>query len=493
MKTKNISRRDFSKGLLSGGIALSLNSSLSIAESLSPRSPWTVGFNGVTQDLDALAMTVTGKIPEACQGTLYRNGPALYERDGQRYGHWFDPDGMINSFSIAESTVTHKGRFVRTEKFLQEEKAGRFLFDGAGSKIDGSFPSRNNESINTANINVQPFQGELLALWEGGSAHRVAPSSLETLGKKQWRDDLQGVPFSAHPRFDDKGDMWNIGSVSMVGGGALVLYHIGRNGDLKKAEVKPLDFGGYQHDFVLTPNYIVALNSSAVAHHGDTFVDTFEWEPNRASQLLVFSKSDFSLVKTIEVPPAFVFHFGNAWESGGKIVFTASQYKDLQFMQQGMALLAQQKEGPYFDESPLLRYSIDLQSGTAEIESLSESLEFPGFDRRFPFAEQDVIGVRDSGLDEHSMQSAITKVNPETGHEQNFDYGPDVIVEEPQFISDPTAKLGRGFILHSYLNFKTEKTGIAILRSEDLTAGPVAWAEMERCLPLGFHGCFVTA
>lgn len=491
MNSNNINRRQFTKGLLAASAEFLLDPALSLAQSPENLSPWSAGFRGVDRDLEPLQMTVNGKIPEACYGTLYRNGPSLYEREGQRYSHWFDPDGMIQSFSISGSGIRHKGRFVRTDKFNREESAGRFLFNGAGSKIEGAFPSRNNEDTNTANINIQPFQGELLALWEAGTPYRVDPQSLETLGKKQWHDDLKGVPFSAHPRFDDNGDMWNIGSLPMPGGSALVLYHIGSNGSLKKTQVQSLDFAGYQHDFILTENYVIALNSSAVAHHSDTFVSMFQWEEKRPSQLLIFSKSDFSLVKTIEVPPAFVFHFGNAWEERGQVIFTAAQYKNVEFMKHGMALMAQQKPGPYHDESALLRYSVDIKRGSVQIDKLSNSIEFPSFDRRFPFTKQAVIGVSDSRLTANSMQSAISMVDPETGSEQSFDYGADVIVEEPQFIADESAAIGSGFILHSYLNFKTERTGLAVLRSDAIEDGPIAMAEMDRCLPLGFHGCFI--
>ena len=493
MTSLKISRRTFTKNLFGGSAAIVLSPSLVLGNDKESMAPWAAAFKGVTQDLPAIDMTVEGTIPAACYGSLYRNGPALFERDGQRYSHWFDPDGMIKSFKLSAKGISHFGRFVRTEKFTREEEAGRFLFNGAGSIISGSFPSRNNEDINVANTNVQPFGGELLALWEGGAAHRMNPRSLETLGKKNWRDDLQGVPFSAHPRIDDSGDMWNIGSLSMLSNPALVLYHIGKNGQLKKAQVQHLEFGGYQHDFVLTPNYLIALNSSSVAHHGKNFVDLFEWQDSQPSQLLIFDKNNFSLLKTIEVPPAFVFHFGNAWESGGKLVFTASQYADDQIMQYGMARMAQQKPAPYHDESRLLRYSLDLKTWRVEIEQLAQSFEFPSFDSRFPFSKQNLLGVSESVARPGTMQSVISRVNPETGDQQNYDYGPDIIVEEPQFISDGSEALGGGYILHSFLNYRTERSGIAILRSDSLSDGPIAIAEMDRCLPLGFHGCFIPA
>jgi carotenoid cleavage dioxygenase-like enzyme len=279
----------------------------------------------------------------------------------------------------------------------------------------------------------------------------------------------------------------------MPGSPAIVLFHIGKNGNIKKAKVQRLDYGGYQHDFVLTPNYLIALNSSAVAHHGDHFVDMFQWEAERPSQLLVFDKNDFSLIKTIEVPPAFVFHFGNAWENSGKVIFTAAQYADARFMTHGMARLARQKLGPYHDHSRLVRYSVDLKNSRVDIEKIADSIEFPSFDKRYPFSQQNVIGVGESTITPEGMQSTILAVNPETGRQQHYDYGADVIVEEPQFISDGTAAVGGGYILHSYLDFRKQRTGIAVLRSGALAEGPIATAEMDRCMPLGFHGCFAAA
>ncbi|MFT4632016.1 MAG: all-trans-8'-apo-beta-carotenal 15,15'-oxygenase [Crocinitomicaceae bacterium] len=89
------------------------------------------------------------------------------------------------------------------------------------------------------------------------------------------------------------------------------------------------------------------------------------------------------------------------------------------------------------------------------------------------------------------MQSTISEVIPETGRQQRYDYGEDVIVEEPQFISAGAAKSGSGFILHSYLNFRQSRSGIAVLRSAGIAEGPIATAGMDRCIALGFHGCFV--
>ncbi len=475
-------RRDFLKGLATLA-SLHALPGIALAET---RPAWAAGFQGLTEDMPLLAMHVKGKFPEACLGTLYRNGPTLYERAGQRYRHWFDPDGMVQAFRLTAGGVTHQGRFVRTRKFLQEEAAGRFLFNGAGTEIANPAPARNNEDFNVANINIQPLNGELLAMWEAGSAYRIDPATLETLGTKEWSEELAGVPFSAHPHFDEGGDLWNIGSVSFASTPRLVLYHVSAAGKLVKQRMHTLDFAGYMHDFVLTPRYLVALNSSAVIGRGSTFVDSMHWQPERPSQLLVFDREDFSLVRTVEVPATFVFHFGNGWESGAGLEFAACEYPGTGLVKEGMSRLAQQLPGPYHDDPRLVHYRVDLKKGAAVVTPMNSDMEFPGFDRRTPFRPQRLYGVGAGTGTASGLSSAIVSVDPRSGDARRFDYGDDVIVEEPQYLPG-------GYLLHSFLDFGARRTGIAALKADALEDGPVAVADMDRVLPLGFHGCFSPA
>ena len=87
------------------------------------------------------------------------------------------------------------------------------LYNGAGTHFKTALPIRNNETTNVANTSVQLLNGELLAMWEAGAPYRLDPDSLTTLGQLEFNADLSGVPFSAHPHFDEKGELWNIGSV----------------------------------------------------------------------------------------------------------------------------------------------------------------------------------------------------------------------------------------------------------------------------------------
>lgn len=283
--------------------------------------------------------------------------------------------------------------------------------------------------------------------------------------------------------------MWNIGSVAFTDQPLLVLYLLGRDGSLRKSRSYTLDFAGYMHDFVLTPRYLVALNSSAVMESAETYVDGMRWDPERASQLLIFDRNDFSLVTKIDVPPTFVFHFGNAWEDGDLLHFTAAAHASSDIVTVGLRRLAQQQPMQYAHRPELVRYTLSIPDRRAAIHPLGVNLEFPSFDQRSPFAAQRLLGAGGQGGSESQLASSVLQVDPRSGEVHRHDYGDGIIVEEPLLVPGPEG----GHVVHSFLDYERRQSGIAILAATRLADGPIAVARMDRVVPLGFHGCFMTA
>src|SRR6516165_12154265 len=71
---------------------------------------------------------IEGRIPQELCGSLYRNGPGLFERGGLRKPHLLDGDGLVQRLSLADGPAHYQNAFVRTPKFVAEEKAGTFHF-----------------------------------------------------------------------------------------------------------------------------------------------------------------------------------------------------------------------------------------------------------------------------------------------------------------------------------------------------------------------------
>src|SRR5262245_10518195 len=85
-------------------------------------SQWTRGFPSLKREHAFEPLRVEGTIPRDLVGTLYRNGPGLFERFGDRYRHWFDGDGAITAIRLERGTARGAVRIVRTQAFQREER-----------------------------------------------------------------------------------------------------------------------------------------------------------------------------------------------------------------------------------------------------------------------------------------------------------------------------------------------------------------------------------
>ena len=461
---------------------------------------WWLGWRGV--DVDSLApleLTVDGELPAAVQGSLYRNGAARLERGGVRYQHWFDGDGMVQRFRIGADTVVHDARFIQTDKYLEEQAAGRFLYPGAGTAIQDARPGRNSDSGNVANTSLLPFQDELLALWEGGSAYRIDPDTLETLGRKDWRNDLKHMPFSAHPLRDTDGTLWNVGSAPYAGrSGTVFIYRIDASGEVVAAQPVATPIAGYMHSFTMSERYLVFYIGPHLFEHGArTFVDSFSWQPDQGSRLLVVDKNDLTVQRWFDAPAGFTFHCANAYDQGDSIVAHLSLYADPGVMQSAMFGLLDETRGtpayPEFARGEFATIALNLNSGRVHVESTDVAMEFPGTDGRGGYGAGPVFGTGHQDASAPAFADTVVRIDPTSGRTEHAAMPRDHIVEEPLFVPGDSAKPGDGWLVGTFLDLGREQSGIYVLNANRLADGPVAMARMERTIPLGFHGCFMAS
>ena len=113
---------------------------------------------------------------------------------------------MIHAFALRDGRASYRNRWVRTARFALERREGEALFGGLSSMTASDARSLET-SPNAANTNIVYHAGKLLALWEGGPAHRLDPRSLETAGPYDFRGGLLGA-MTAHPKIDpESGEM----------------------------------------------------------------------------------------------------------------------------------------------------------------------------------------------------------------------------------------------------------------------------------------------
>jgi len=460
--------------------------------------PWQMGFEGVQADAAPMPLEMRGRIPPALYGAFYRNGAARHALGGERYHHWFDGDGMLQQYRLGPDGVVHQGRFVRTEKFLADSAAGRPVRAAFGTNPPHAEPVRSADAINVANTSVVSHGGELLALWEGGSATRVDAQTLQTRGLKTWTPEYTGMPFSAHPRIGRDGSLWNFGVSS--GAGLLSIYHVSKDGREVRTASLPVPDIAMVHDFAVTERYLVFLLPPLVfdperMRAGQTFLASHVWRPELGMRVLVLPKDALDAPRWFQLPTGFVFHIGNAWEDArrGVIQLDYIRAPDAWWATQGLQDLMR---GEYrsADRTAMALVTLDLRSGQARQELLPHVAEFPRIDPRFVgqrtrqvlVAERVAAGPR-PGYD------AVTRVDLQTGRADRYRYGTEVMVEEHVFVPRAGAPEGHGWVLGTALDLRQRAMLLSVFDAQHLADGPVAQGVLRRAMPLGLHAIFVAA
>ena len=488
-------RRDFLLKSLAGGLAACLPTSvLAGADTYQAyraglaRHPRLAMLAGTQNEMLAGEASISGRWPKALAGMFYRNGPARLERGGERYEHWFDGDGMVHAWRMADGRVSHLGRMVRTQKYREEAAADQLLYPGFGTAI-ARRPIGNNDSVNAANTSALPHAGKLYAMWEGGSATELDPQTLATRGLKTWRDDLTALPFSAHPKVEPDGTLWNIGAVPGVN--KLVLWHIRPDGSLARVQLLNVADIALVHDFVVTERHIVLLLPPFSLNRtpGISYLAMHQWQGQRAMRVLVIDKADLTLKHTLEMPARMVFHFGNAFDDGDSIRLDATLYQDDQVLQEMAAAM----RGVVWDKSvPSVtsQLTLDLRRGQVREERLLAASEFPR-------VADAVVGRRHRALftliedAQHGMgMGGVARIDLDGGKIDRFAFGPDWVVEEHVPVARPD---GRGlWLVGPALDLRRRQTVLNVFDAANLAQGPLAQARLPYAAPLCFHGNFLS-
>jgi len=504
-----LSRRQLLQALASTGLAsaagLSAHARPAVATDFAQAlrsQPFLAPFKGVS-DLTGERFTervaTTGRWPQGLRGRFYRNGPALYERNGERYHHWFDGDGMVQQFSINAGKITHRGRLVQTSKLKAERDAGHFLFSAFGTTIERGATGTGADSFNTANTNAIEHAGRVLAMWEGGSAHALDPADLSTQGPVVWRKDLAQLPFTAHPKVDAAGNLWNIGTQGLH----LIAWHVGPDGELKSAQLGKLPYpGGMVHDMALTERYLVVPLPPVKLDFGLAAADgprRFAMEAGQPLRILVAEKADITRQRVFELPAQMVFHVGNAFEdTNGDVVLTYIGSPDAWFLDRGAVALMSGVPAPKGEVS-LMTVRLNMVSGRSSQQALPGDLEFPRVDpRRIGVSGADrarwlLTGVawKPYASSQHALLHGVQLLDTRSGRARRFDYGADTVAEEHILVPKP-GKSGEldAWVLGTTFNARAQATVLNVLDAARLEEGPIAQATLPYVLPLGFHGNF---
>jgi carotenoid cleavage dioxygenase len=234
----------------------------------------------------------------------------------------------------------------------------------------------------------------------------------------------------------------------------------------------------------------------APLEQGRPFADALRWDPERPVRFGVRSREAGSSVRWFEAKTnGYMFHFGNAYEDGGRIVFDACVYPDGQALLDGLRTIRSGRVDRGFAAHPML-FEIDLASGAvAERRLDDQGAEFPRIDDR-RVGHRNRYGyaaiTNERGREGASAYfSTLVKYDRSGGRSVYQRFGPGRWIGEPVFVPRaPDAEEDDGFVLAVGYDAAHDACDLVALDARDFAGEPLARARLRWRVPLGFHGNF---
>ncbi|PTS83917.1 carotenoid oxygenase [Sphingomonas sp. HMWF008] len=224
-----------------------------------PDSVHYVGLNRPTHiEATAHDLYVEGVIPPEVDGAFFRalHDPAYVPmRDDDVV---LSRDGVISKIEFRDGRVRCGVRYVRTERFLAEQKAGRGLFGRYRNPYTDD-PSVAGVDRTVANTTPYFHAGRLFISKEDGLPYRLDPETLETIGRWNYGGALRSETLTAHPKIDpDTGELFLFGYEAAGLATPTIAYCvISPDGNLVSEQWFDAPYCSMMHDFAITPDHAI--------------------------------------------------------------------------------------------------------------------------------------------------------------------------------------------------------------------------------------------
>lgn len=427
-------------------------------------------------------LRIEGNIPDQLRGTLYRVGPGLVRKFGKDV-HPFLADGLITSVDIS-SNPTGACELVKDEKFQEEERAGRSLYDMNASGLRRLYNGLTGKVKNTGNTNVLSWQDQLFALMEQGHPVKFDAENLASIGSS----DLGMIhgSFSAHPhRVDSLKTTFNFG----VQGRKIHVYALPDLGAASKIFTIDVPWAGLVHDFIVTETSAVFFIDPAKlviwrAVLGlKEFSKYFHWDASESTTAVIVPFASPEDQTRVEVDPFRVWHFANAYDDGDDVVVDAFRHKNIDVLTSPTILAAD------VPVPELCRFRISRKTGTMDQEKLSKSpSEFPavnplvlGHKHRFVWMQT---------YDDDQRNQGFSVFDTATAKMRRYSAPDNHLVSEPMLVpSGPNEK--DVWILQLTQDTVSKQSYLGVFAADRFEDGPLAKLWFDHAIPSTFHGTFV--
>jgi all-trans-8'-apo-beta-carotenal 15,15'-oxygenase len=455
------------------------------------------GFRSLAREHGFEPLEIEGALPRELRGTLYRNGPGMFEAQGTPYRHWLDGDGMMSAVRLNEGRAEGAARIVVTRE-LAEERAKKRMIYGSGFTQGPVWHKRlMGGGKNGTNVHVLEWRGRIFAMPENGLPHEVDPRTLETKGP--WKlDGVLEQLINAHVRIDPaSGDIYAFGpTIGMRN--TLDVYVLPKSGPVRLLTSIPMSKPVMViHDLAYSARHLVFVQHPVRARLAPillgigTPMDAISYHEDEGSEIIVVPLDDPKRLVRMRVPAFFHFHYANAFEEGQhRIAVDLSRYPG--FSLGDMFMLDGLRSGEGWRRAPIAtleRMHVDLEKKSVEWETVWNA------NCDFGVTHPDKQGRKARylwGLVCRDHVDYIEKLDTETGVARRSTFAAHECPTEPTFV--PRAGSEReddGFILTMVYDAERDVSLLAVLDASD-PSRILARARFAHHLPIALHGIWVS-
>jgi carotenoid cleavage dioxygenase len=430
-------------------------------------------FTPVTDEITAHELTVHGSLPPELNGRYFRNGHN--PKPGVTPGHWFRGEGMLHGVRLANGRAEwYRNRWVKTP-----------FLDGVpftGTELD----------VSAAATNIIFHGGRYLALQEANLPWEVT-SELETVGVYDFGGKLTSA-MTAHPKEDPVTGELHFFSYSPFPP-YLTYYVADATGEIIRSQVVDGSGPSLMHDFAITREHAVFINSPVVFDHAEHSGIPYRWHDDVPFRIGVMPQTGPAKVTWFEIDDqAAILHVTNSYvDQWGRVVLEGPRFDRAAWETSWKWWVGAPGYGSTFDAgSTFHRWILDPATGKATDEALDNlTTEFPSINddhtasaNRYSYA----IAFPGAGLSGYHT----IKFDTTTGERQLFSHGEDRLPGEAVFV--PAAGGTReddGYLLTIVSDLQADASQLLVLDASNLTDAPIATIELPRRVPAGIHGHWI--
>ncbi|TWE07889.1 carotenoid cleavage dioxygenase [Rudaeicoccus suwonensis] len=440
---------------------------------------------------------VIGDLPTDLDGVYLRNTENPVHPAVSIY-HPFDGDGMVHVVGFRDGKAFYSNRFVRTDGFVAEQKAGGPLWSGlaedpAKSPTQTGWGARGRMKDSSSTDVVVHNGVALTSFYQCGDLYRLNPTTLETLGKAGWNGRFPSdVGVSAHPKVDEHtGEMMFFNYSTQA---PFMHYGVVDDEDNLVHYVDvPLPGPRLPHDMAFTENYAI-LNDLPLFWEPEALAAgkyAARFHKDIPSRLAVIPrKGNTSDIKWFEADPTYVLHWVNAYEEGEEIVLDGFFQMDPEppsgggtIYQRMFRFLDNELMGP-----KLHRWRLNLRTGQTREERLTETTSEFGMINGLHGGRRHRYAYAATALPGWFLFNGLVKHDVETGNEEHYKFGEGVFASETA-MAPRVGSTGEddGYLVTLVSDMNRDCSECLVFDAARLADGPIARVQLPERISSGTH------